>query len=158
MAGRNPKPTYLKLVEGNRGKRAVNQNEPDPDLLQDLTAPPHLSAEAAAVWDELAPKYRRAMLLTELDVEMLELACTAIAHYRAATAKAADGPVICNPNTGSMYPNPWVNMASMYFKQAKAALEAMGGSPVARTRLSVSPQGDLLDGLEGFIRGAPKRA
>lgn len=158
MAGRNPKPTHLRLIEGNKGKRSINANEPTPDLLEDLTAPAHLSADAAKVWGELAPKYRRAMLLTELDAEMLELASTSIANYRTATAKADEGPVCTNPTTGSMYPNPWVNMAAMYFKQAKTALESLGGSPVARVRLSVNPQSDLFDSLESFIKGAPKRA
>ncbi|MGH7717148.1 MAG: phage terminase small subunit P27 family, partial [Vulcanimicrobiaceae bacterium] len=31
MAGRKPKPTHLKLVAGNPGKRPPNENEPQPE-------------------------------------------------------------------------------------------------------------------------------
>ena len=31
MAGRRPKPTKLKLLQGNLGKRPLNQNEPEPE-------------------------------------------------------------------------------------------------------------------------------
>lgn len=38
-AGRPPKPTRLKILAGNPGKRELNPDEPDPVLLEDLTAP-----------------------------------------------------------------------------------------------------------------------
>ncbi len=36
MSGRTPKPTELKVLEGNRGKRGLNRKEPDADFLDDL--------------------------------------------------------------------------------------------------------------------------
>jgi len=35
MAGRKPKPTALKIIEGNPGKRPLNKNEPKPDIFED---------------------------------------------------------------------------------------------------------------------------
>ena len=37
-----------------------NDHEPEPDLLEDLTPPPHLSPASAAVWAALAPGLRKA--------------------------------------------------------------------------------------------------
>ena len=47
VRGRKPKPSHLKLVTGNPGKRAINTQEPVPERI--LPAPPaELTAEARA--------------------------------------------------------------------------------------------------------------
>jgi phage terminase small subunit len=83
--GRPTKPTELKLLEGNKGKRATNKREPDPDYLDNLDPPAWMPEEAAVVWRELAFKLRKAKVLTVLDVPALEKMCVAIATYRRAT-------------------------------------------------------------------------
>lgn len=80
--GRPTKPTELKVLEGNRGKRPLNKNEPDPDYLDNLEPAGWLPDDAKVVWRELAFKLRKAKLLTVLDVPALEKACCAIARYR----------------------------------------------------------------------------
>ena len=152
--GRQSDPTKIKLIKGNPGKRALNGAEPDAMLMRDLTPPAHLSDAAAEVWNQLAPKYARMQVLTEADAELLELGCDAIASYRRAVVEADKGPVCTHPETGSMYANPWVNLKSMYFRQAMAALREFGGSPAARARLVIKPQGELFerDELAQFIR------
>jgi len=49
MRGRKPKPTQLKLLEGNRGHRPINGAEPKPPGAQP-TCPTHLSPTAKAEW------------------------------------------------------------------------------------------------------------
>ena len=147
------KPTALKLVEGNKGKRAMNKSEPDPEYLSDLTAPEYLSASAAKVWDEVVPNLRAARLLTKVDVPMLAMGCNAIAQYRVAAARASDEQMIkskmVQPDDGGdpvavgEHVNPWMIVQSMSFKQAMAVFQQFGMSPAARTRISVNPQGDL---------------
>lgn len=129
-------------------------------MLRDLSAPVHLRADVAAVWDQLAPKYARMQVLTEADVEALELACDAVASYRRASMEADKGPVVEHPETGSLYANPWVNLKAMYFRQALTALREFGGSPAARARLVINPQGDLFnaDPLGAFLSSAPRSA
>lgn len=85
MRGRPPKPTALKLVAGNPGKRPLNKQEPDPIYLQDLTAPTWLPPDAAGVWDEMAPMAAKNKLLTEVDVQAFAMGCVSIAQYRLAT-------------------------------------------------------------------------
>lgn len=147
------KPTQLKVVEGNKGKRKLDHHEPDPEYLNDLTPPDYLIPAAAAVWNEVAPNLRAARLLTKVDVHMLAMGCNAIAQYRAAAAHAcADGLIkskLVVPEAGGdpvavgEHVNPWLIVQSMSFKQAMSVFQQFGMSPAARTRISVNPQGDL---------------
>lgn len=152
MAGRPRTPTSLKLVAGNPGKRALNKQEPDPDYLQDLTAPAWLKPAARAVWDEMAPQASKAKLLTEVDVQAFAMACVALAEYRRASDRVdADGSVkikkVVNEEgkvvEAGEYLNPWAGAQSMYYKQAMAAFAQFGMTPRARTGIALQPQGDL---------------
>jgi P27 family predicted phage terminase small subunit len=146
----NPrKPTNLRLIEGNKGKRAINKNEPDPDFLNDLTAPSWLSAAAVTVWNEMAPKLRAARLLTKIDVPFLEMGCVALANYRHAAQMLGDDLVL--EGSKAEYVNQWMVAQSMAFKQAMAVFQQFGMSPAARTRISINPQNDLFgDGTGSY--------
>ena len=66
MAGRKPKPTSLKVLEGNPGKRQLNPNEPKPDA-SIPKCPAWLSKEAKREWKRLVPFLEQAGLLTQVD-------------------------------------------------------------------------------------------
>lgn len=157
MAGRNPKPTALKVIEGNKGKRKIGANEPDPAYLNDLTPPAWLSSAAAEVWNEIAPNLRKACVLTELDVQALAMGCVAVAQYRAAVRRVGEDLVkskqVENDEGRACevgeHVNPWMIVQSMTFKQAMAIFAQFGMSPAARTRIVVNPQGDLFGGEKG---------
>lgn len=154
---RPPKPTHLKLVEGNPGKRPINAQEPDPAYLNDLAPPPYLAKDSAKIWEEIAPRLRAARLLTELDTLALAKLCDAEAVYRQATEQMVDGAVIRRAD-GALVMSAAAMAQAMAFKRVKAMLSEFGMTPVARSRVSVNPQGDLLNGLTQFLNGAPKRA
>ena len=151
MAGRPPKPTALKVIEGNRGKRATNKQEPDPTYLTDLEPPAWLAQPAQEVWKEVAPKLAAAKLLTEVDVQMLAMGCVAIAQHRYAVKRTGDDLVKAKHEVdeeGELFSvgehiNPWMLVQSMTFKQAMAVFQQFGMSPAARTRIAIQPQGDL---------------
>ena len=154
MAGRPPKPTALKLVAGNPGKRALNKQEPDPAYVVDLSPPGWLSPEAQAVWNEMAPAAARSKLLTEVDTQAFAMGCVAIAQYRHATAKVGADSVKAKlviddegtPVYAGEHLNPWAMVQSMTFKQAMVVFDKFGMTPQARTRIAVQPQGDLFNG------------
>ena len=144
----NPKkPTALKIIEGNKGKRALNKQEPDPEYLNDLTAPAWLDKESADVWNEIVPVLREAKLLTKADVPTLSAGCVAFAKYRLASRRLGDDLVVEGPK-GGYYVNQWMVAQSMAFKQAMGVFEKFGMSPAARTRIAVNPQGDLFGKAE----------
>ena len=71
MAGRRPKPSHLRVIQGNPGKRAINKAEPKPR--RELPRPPaHLSAEARVAWGRFAQMLDRIGVLTEADAVALE--------------------------------------------------------------------------------------
>ena len=144
MAGRPRKPTALRLIDGNPGKRAAPGKEPEPHLLLDLTAPEHLPQPVADVWNEVAPKLHRAKVLTELDTPLLEMTADAIASFRLAMKHTGDGKLLQrNAETGAVSISPWAMIKSMSFKQALAGLREFGATPAARTKVMVDPQADL---------------
>lgn len=151
MAGRPPKPTALKLITGNAGKRAPNKQEPDPTYLRDMTPPAWLPAPAAAVWNEIAKPLADAKLLTEVDVPMLAMACVSISQYRYAVCRVGDALVKSKIEKGDdgkfvevgEHINPWAMIQSMSFKQAMVVLREFGMSPSARSRVAIQPQGDM---------------
>lgn len=159
MAGRPPKPTALKVVAGNPGKRSINKQEPDPTYLQDLTAPAWLARVPGAVevWDELAPSLRDAKLLTEVDVQALSQLAVSIAHYRLAATRTGESLVKhklvedAEGNTveAGEHINPWMLVQSMSFKQANALMQQFGMTPAARTRVAINPQGELFGNGSG---------
>lgn len=82
MAGRKPKPTALKLVTGNPGKRAINENEPKPAVLAQAPPPPrHLTATAKAEWRRLSKELHLLGLLSELDVAVFASYCDSFATW-----------------------------------------------------------------------------
>ena len=88
-AGRPRKPTVLKVVEGNRGKRRLPEGEPMPAPAE--LAPPYwLRAPARRVWMELAPEVHAQGLLTKLDVELFAYACAEAARARRGDRKAEE--------------------------------------------------------------------
>lgn len=151
MAGRPRKPSAVKEAMGNPGKRASSRKEPDPTYLEQLEPPTWLSAQAAQVWSEEAPKFRRARLLTEVDVIAFAALCQSAADYRRAVAKTGENDVKANlkeTEDGKIvevgeHLNPWAMVKSMASKQMGMWLSKFGGTPADRTRIEVNPQAEL---------------
>lgn len=54
LRGPAPKPTALRIIEGNLGHRPLNQREPKP-LVGEPDVPAHLSRDAKKEWRRLVP-------------------------------------------------------------------------------------------------------
>lgn len=71
---RHKKPTALKLLDGNPGKRAINKNEPKYGSIS--TDPPSgLSGEGLAMWVEMATELDRLGMLDKGNRRALLAAC-----------------------------------------------------------------------------------
>jgi phage terminase small subunit len=84
MRGRRPKPTPLKVLTGNPGKRPLNKNEPRPDVLIP-ECPPELGPVARREWDRVVGDLAALRLLTNLDRAALAAYCGAYALWAEAT-------------------------------------------------------------------------
>ena len=136
MAGRKPKPTQLKVVQGTFRKDRALPREPKPT--GDLTAAPaYFTDEQREVWDYAIANSPKD-LLKKIDLSVLEVWATACVFHREASRKVTTtGQVIKSP---SGYPvmNPYMaNMNRQAQLMLKAASE-MGFTPASRTRVSLS--------------------
>lgn len=76
LRGPAPKPTALRILEGNRAKRPLNAREPKYDA-QIPVCPPHLDPQAKREWARLAPALVQVKVLTEVDYMALANLCQA---------------------------------------------------------------------------------
>jgi hypothetical protein len=87
MRGRRPKPTALKELEGNPGKRPLNQREPKPD--GDLYGAPEWMTDSQREGWAYAITHAPYGLLKQLDRSMLAIWVVAEDLHREAAEKIA---------------------------------------------------------------------
>ncbi|MCT8514926.1 phage terminase small subunit P27 family [Chromohalobacter sp. TMW 2.2271] len=135
--GRKPKPTHLKAVQGNAGKRAINHDEPQADALTDVPLPPEwLDPVGIEMWEKVAPWLVSSKILTESDVPNLEAYCAAYARWRQAEKDIAkNGITVMGMN--SEIKNPACTVANESLKQMTTFGSALGLDPASRARLAV---------------------
>lgn len=81
LRGPAPKPTALRLLEGNLGKRPINAQEPRPDIRMPQR-PAWLDAGAQSVWRRLAPKLLELGVLSEVDGDIFGAYCQTASDLR----------------------------------------------------------------------------
>jgi P27 family predicted phage terminase small subunit len=93
MRGRKPKPTALKLLEGNPGKRALNAREPKPTPAQTSALTPRrfLDRYGREEWRRVVPELDRLGLLTAVDLAAVEIYCDLYAQWRRARVTLRTG-------------------------------------------------------------------
>ena len=151
MAGRKPKPTHLRLLQGNPGKRPLNVNEPKPSL--DIPNPPeHLNEVGRKEWTRLAEQLQRLGLLTSVDWTAFAAYCTVFSRWvDAEEALKKTGPVVKSP---SGYPiiSPFYTVANQSLQQIRSYLTEFGMTPASRSRISLGNPGSK-DPMEDFLFG-----
>lgn len=137
--GRPPKPTALKELAGNPGKRPLNRNEPKPEV-KIPPCPSWLSVEAKREYKRHAKMLVGLRVMTEAD----RMALAAYAHefgkWREACERVEfDGPVLVGEK-GGKYLNPWQNIASNHFKNMVKLMQEFGLTPASRSRIEAQPE------------------
>jgi P27 family predicted phage terminase small subunit len=150
IMGRPPKPTALKVLEGNRGKRPLNTREPKPAPVVP-SCPSWLMLEAKREWRRISKELERLGLLTKVDRAVLAGYCQEWARWKQAEEVIdAQGLTFTTPN-GYVQVRPEVAAAHKSLQLMNMFGSQLGLSPVARTRLSTEPEaaGDVFDELMG---------
>jgi P27 family predicted phage terminase small subunit len=145
MRGRKPTPTYLKLIRGNPGKRALPKGEPMPTREAEPPPPPaYLDGLARQEWDRIAPELHRMRLFTVLDRNALAVYCEVFQRWREceeALAKVSGegdqthGLLIRTRKGGVMISPLYLAARQAMADMVKLGTE-FGFSPAARARLS----------------------
>lgn len=156
--GRKPKPTHLKLVTGNPGKRALAKREAKPPL-SEPTPPPHLCDDAKVEWGRVIGTLVSCGLMTQIDRAALAAYCQAYGRWvqaERALARMSEK----DPNThalmvktinGNAIQNPLVGTANKALELMMKAAAEFGMTPSARSRIDVDVQNPR-DPKEGTSR------
>ena len=123
-------------------------------LINDMTCPPTLQGEARKEWDKLVNLYHNldSVLLNDLDANVLEAYCNAVAKYREAIQMSRGQEVI--RILGEPKINPWVKVSL----DAEDTMRKLGGllllDPVSRARVGLARSKDEeLSPMARMLRG-----
>ena len=145
MAGRKPKPTKLKLLQGNPGKRPLNDAEPQPRA--GAICPAWLDSVAKAHWKTVAPELERVGILTKIDAAALAAYCKNYSRWVGAEeVLTADGTTYKSQTAKGtiIRVRPELKIAEEAMRQMRAFASEFGLTPSSRTRLKgTSGQIDL---------------
>jgi len=133
--GRHAKPTALKVIQGNPGKRKLNKNAPSPDALTHVPEPPDWFGEIAKnIWRQVAPWLIEARILTGTDTHNLEAFCMAYQRWREAQDDITKNGIIVM-GAKQEIKNPACTVSNETLRQMAAYGGALGLDPAARARL-----------------------
>ena len=148
--GPAPKPTSLKRLEGNPGKRKLNQNEPKPRSRRP-TMPAHFNEDQIATWKRITRELRVMQVMTSADADVITLLVEAIVERREAQKIIAkDGETIMSPN-GYPTVHPLSGKVNKLSAQILRLLEQLGMTPASRSRIQVL-DGKSDDPFEDFLK------
>lgn len=132
-AGRKAKPTALKLVQGNPGNRPINQNEPTPRRVFKPKPPAVFNRKEKAKWREVSAKLAEIRVLTELDLDALEIYCRNwVTMHEAIVDINTRGKVMRTPSGGTIWNPAWT-----HYKHSESVCRSIiaefGMTPATRT-------------------------
>ena len=156
MRGRKPKSAAQRALEGNPGKRALNDREPTPPAVDDsFDEPPAVFADlpvATAEWRRLAPLLRQCRQVTEADRSALVALCLEWDRYLEAREKAY--PRIIKAPTGYAMPNPWLSVQTKALAACLKLWPELGLTPSSRSRVTAA---DRRHGGDAFSSSTRRR-
>ena len=132
--GRKPKPTALKVLEGNPGKRPLNDREPVPPKAT-LKCPAWLLPEAKKEWKRLAPALEAMGVLTMADLTAFEGYCQAYARWKEAEEFITRHGSIYKDGEGRIRPNPNIAIANQQMREIKSFAAEFGLTPSTRAAM-----------------------
>lgn len=150
--GRKPKPTALKLIDGNPGKRPINKNEPRPTP-KAPKCPSWLHRDAKKEWRRLAKELESLGLLTAVDMTAFAAYCQAYARWKEAEEYIAEHGPTNVTESGYIQQVPQVTIAQQSQKQLRAWCAEFGFTPSARSRIEVEPVTRNADDMEDLLSG-----
>lgn len=138
MAGRRPKPTAVKVLTGNPGKRPLNVSEPKPRG-SSARAPRGLGVDGSRFWRKYAPALAALGVLTEVDEAALRMAAE---HYEVAVRAATelhDQELVLEGRDGPKK-NPLAQILRDNSTALRGFLTEFGMTPASRSRLHLADE------------------
>ena len=150
--GRKPKPTGMKALEGNPGKRQLNTKEPKP-AAKAPRCPSWLDEEAKKEWKRMAKVLETLGVLTEVDMAAFAGYCQAYARWKEAETFISKHGTIVKTPSGYWQQVPQVSIAQSYLKILNRCCEQFGLTPSSRSRIIAETGGSMEDDpMEQILR------
>lgn len=152
MKGRKQKPTSLKLVTGNPGKREIKAKAAAEALAPDLkpTPPPWFPEEAKEFWTPIFKILRAMQIAKESDKTALGLLCMSLQDMKAAHLQIeTEGYVV--PTAEGVKTNPHYQVKSKAMLIAIRLLSEFGMTPTSRARVLGLAAPAEADPLSAFL-------
>jgi len=135
MRGRRPKPSRLKVLTGNPGKRPLNMNEPVPNPTVP-ECPPELGPVAQREWNRLVGELAALRLITNLDRAALAAYCAAYALWAEATEAIQKYGAMVKSPSGYPMQSPYVAIVNRQTEIMMRIASEFGFTPASRSRIS----------------------
>ena len=132
--GRKPKPTEIKKLEGNPGKRKLNEKEPQPEKTAP-DCPEWLENEAKAEWERLAVHLEALGVLTIVDRAAFAGYCECFARWKEAEEFISKHGMIIKTPSGYFQQVPQVSISQTYLKLLLKFAVEFGLTPSSRSRI-----------------------
>ncbi len=153
-------PTKLKVLRGEARPSRLNRSEPQPRGARPRM-PLDMSPAAQAIWRRVVRAMSTTGVITAADADILRAYCEAASRYaHAARTLEQTGPLITaagrGARRGELVKNPLHQIVRDNALLLRATARELGLTPAARAGLQVSPQVDLDDPVERFLRERPR--
>src|SRR5262245_30220837 len=142
IRGRRPKPTRMKALTGNPGKRPLNAQEPRPEPAAP-ECPPELSPIARQEWGRLTAELAKLNLITHLDRGALATYCGAYALLAEAMVQIQKYGTMMKSPTGYPMQSPYFAIANRQAELMMRIASEFGFTPASRSRISAPPPDQL---------------
>lgn len=131
-----PKPTALKLLQGNPGKRKINPNEPKPDPIVP-SCPKHLRGAAKSEWVRITKHLAKLNMVTPVDRAALAMYCQVYGEWAEAIREIDRLGKVYTTKNGNIIQSPYVGFAHRAMELAHKFMVEFGLTPASRARLPV---------------------
>jgi P27 family predicted phage terminase small subunit len=139
MRGRKNKPTPLRVIEGNRGHRPINKDEPKPES-KEPPRPRIVKGEELKAWKYVTSELQKMGTLATSDKADIFAYC----HWWGSLIKAktkllntGTDPEVIKTAAGNYIQNPWLGIANTAAKELTKVCEKLGLDPTSRTRIKL---------------------
>jgi P27 family predicted phage terminase small subunit len=144
IRGPKPKPTALRRMQGNPGKRGYNHEEPEPP--EGLpSCPEHLNPAARDEWDRLANVLHEMGVVTLVDRAALAAYCQCYGRWVEAEEKLRATPILLKTATGYVQQSPWLSIANKQLELMGRYMAELGLTPASRSRVAALSNQEPLD-------------
>lgn len=148
-----PKPTALRILEGNPSRKPFNVKEPKPKVLQNLEPPEEFTDLQKKIWNSITTEMVRIGLVTEIDYYVVHRYCVFAAEFIETSRRITpENSVI--PHRGEdgkiryITYNPLISMRNEASRQMGRLEQSLGISPSARSRIVIGLRDRLENGID----------